>query len=237
MKLETLVGKMRISKATYSDGTQVIYDDTFDQQEALTLKEGKGTERRLKESEIFSGENILKQLEKAKGQEYGFIKSRVDYWKNMYDTGNIMELNFGVSSASRCNPGQPWEERTKDIPMQGELETIQQDYTGAQYHKSHQIKVQNYTDVRADKYTELPAVVFPLASDDDMLLVWISGRKEWVAFKHHSWTEGIGYTDEIEYGPYALDSHCKKALATAYNKDIAGDISKMSPEELSKSDK
>jgi hypothetical protein len=147
-------------------------------------------------------------------------------------------LNFGVSSNSRYAPGYPWEERIIDIPLIAELPNISS--MGVQYLdpedcKHDSFNLRNYSDVREDKYTELPAVRFN-KTEGDIYLVWIDQRKEWVAFRHLAWAEScniLGNIDEAEDGPYGLDSYCKDVLSKAFGgKKIEGDISRISPSEL-----
>jgi hypothetical protein len=51
---------------------------------------------------------------------------------------------------------------------------------------------------------------------NDVYLVWISGRQEWVALHYTRWRENAAGADECWGGPYSLDDFCEKRLAVAF---------------------
>lgn len=173
-----------------------------------------------------SPEILLKKLEAGADSDkpqYKFLRERVEYWRELYSTGKILELNFGISSCSRHAPGYQLEERIMGIPLIGVLQNISDfeiQYLDPKDCEPRRFNLSNYSDVRGDKYTHLPAVSFPLAKeftlDHEIYLVWVDQRKEWVAFNHSEWLGSCNYPDELESGPYALDDICKTKLLEAY---------------------
>ncbi|MBI4981079.1 hypothetical protein HZC30_06000 [Candidatus Woesearchaeota archaeon] len=158
----------------------------------------------------------------------------------------IIKINFGISSCSRYAPGVPWEERIMEIPGAGELpKPINWRYLDADKAKPRMSNVLNYSSVRYDEYTKLPAVYFRLSSGlfDDiykMYLIWLEQRCEWIAVHHHEWSAEDSRMDESELGPYSLDDYCRDMLVRAHkvNKEkVPGDISKMSPSEINSLEK
>lgn len=138
----------------------------------------------------------------------------------------IAKINFGISSYSRYSPGIPWEERIMEILETGKLPAIP-DSLGRKRYLDHdeniaKLNLPNYSDVRADRHTELPAVRFGLLGEHshdtfEMYLIWLEQRSEWVAVVHHEWSESDLNIDASESGPYALDDYCLGVLMRAYN--------------------
>lgn len=158
----------------------------------------------------------------------------------------MVQINFGISSCSRYAPGVPWEERIMEIPEARELpKLINMQYLDADKARPSMFNVLNYSDVRNDKYTELPAVSFRLAGGHthniyEIYLIWLEQRPEWIAIQHHEWSAEGHHIDESETGPYSLDDYCKDMLVRVHevNKEkVPGDISKMSPSEINSLEK
>lgn len=157
-----------------------------------------------------------------------------------------IKINFGVSEFSKLAPGVPLEERTREIPETGGLKKLEEicksgEITYLRPDEVNPIKccILNYTDYSNRKFTELPAIRFQLAGkgifDEQMYLIWIEERGEWVAFTHTSWPEGsLGQPDVSEHGPYALDGYCEDMLYKVHRlseQDIErNEVSKTNPQ-------
>lgn len=155
----------------------------------------------------------------------------------------MVQINFGISSCSRYAPGVPWEERIMEIPETGELPKVSNvQYLNLNKAKPTKFNVLNYSDVREDKYTELPAIRFKLGSgsSDEIFLIWLGQRREWIAVQHSEWSGEGHHIDESEIGPYALDDYCRDILYRVGSVDkekVPTNISKMSPSEINSLEK
>ncbi len=138
----------------------------------------------------------------------------------------MVRINFGISSYSRYSPGVPWEERIMEIPDKGPLPDIPRSLGKMRYlsdnEKVKKFNLRNYSSVRENKYSELPAISFKLAGGHshhtyEMYLIWLMQRNEWIAVPRHKWSETDLSIDESEFGAYALDDHCIGVIMQAYN--------------------
>lgn len=166
---------------------------------------------------------------------------------------NFKSINFGISRLSREEPGYPWVERIKEIPVneiipehnKKDFEYLLfeiKDFVPKRLPKKNFIK--DYSDVRNRQYAELPAITLDLIAKPEsnpqsanLYLIWIEERKEWVSFVHRGWYETAHGEDESEDGPYSLNSYCINLICEAYKIDVQNikdfqEITRKSPSEL-----
>ncbi|NQU77390.1 hypothetical protein HQ544_01700 [Candidatus Falkowbacteria bacterium] len=138
-------------------------------------------------------------------------------------SGASIVINFGVSLWAKWH--SPTEERKMSIPLTGEFkqipERMRERYLEPGDILPLRIKVRSFTDLTMrDEDAEFPAVELRLKRVEDLeyiFLIWISGRKEWVAVYHRSfWPEGSHGADASEEGPFALDQYCRQRLIQAF---------------------
>ena len=148
-------------------------------------------------------------------------------------------INFGVSDYSRYAPGVPWEERKMNILIDEQLEDLTFRHLKPGKADPRKSMVKNFSDVRGNKYDELPAVFFRLIGERSnewtIKLIWLKERQKWIAIQHLAWEECACRIDESEWGPFKLSDYCKKMLAMAYGVDmkkLSKDITTISPREL-----
>jgi len=164
----------------------------------------------------------------------------------------MARLNFGISAFTRrfLKPNLQIG-RQIEVPESGELPCVSS--IGIKYRNPDQANPRkynffNYTDPRESKYTTLSAVNFDIirslsfdglgVRSEDILLIWIKERQEWVAIKHKQWPDKSlsmnPYTNESEEGPYSLDDYCKNIIRNVYgiSLDHPEDPSKIEPSRL-----
>lgn len=150
-----------------------------------------------------------------------------------FENASPIVLNFGASDFVQHAPGIPYEESIITIPLFGELPNI--DIVGYEESSQSEPKV---TEVQG-----LPAVVFAIppgrmwTGDNEVMLIWIEKRKEWVTIWRDEWLESVRRgTNKCYRGPFASDDLGSQKILQAY--EIPPDlipletVRKIGPEEL-----
>lgn len=150
----------------------------------------------------------------------------------------MVELNFGPDEADMYDPG-PGQDLIVSIPKTGSLEKpYRTDYPDFENRQPEVYVLEPY--YRTGR--TFPAVRFPLGHGDrytrenDMLMLWIEERREWVAIEYEKWKEDSTKNAESYRGPFGLDDFCEKMLLKGYGINIhspmLGNVKKKSPSEL-----
>ncbi len=128
-------------------------------------------------------------------------------------------INFGISNFSRRAPGIIPEEVTIDIPLSKEIISFRDyakhcstsfDENSVQFLIPHISTLQDYPSV---------ALSEPRGRDD-LMMVWIPERNEWIGLEYSSWLESSAWGDDHSAsGPYRLEEFHGRKILEAYGMD------------------
>jgi hypothetical protein len=143
--------------------------------------------------------------EKHTGGSYGQETRTPHPVRIRREVPRMKSVNFGRGTRASYGPGTPNEDVVVEIPVSGDLPTIQNNENARYYRFSE------YTPFRANEdsiVVAIPAGALADISDwervDEVRLYWVEERQEWVAFHFHEWVEDVWGTDIWAHGPYSV---------------------------------
>ena len=125
-------------------------------------------------------------------------------------------LDFGPSPYAENSPCVSWEQMRDygkiDIPNQGLLTPINDEEYRNQV-KDARVGISHPSVEPQIIYLHLKGSGCP----DELLLVWIKERKEWIGIEHSEWLESSAWGGDESYkGPHALDEKYARKILEAY---------------------
>ena len=153
----------------------------------------------------------------------------------------MIEINFGASDYVMYAPGIPYKDNITKIPEEGALPRIgseikiprdqtrkyttwinlEENWAGGSFGILHYAAIVE-SQPETTLVQGLPAVSLvadrrKVSEHEEIMLLWIEARREWIAIYKNRWYEGEeGGHDELYLGPFALDDICSRKLLQAY---------------------
>ncbi len=144
----------------------------------------------------------------------------------------MIKINFGTSDYKRYAPGVKPEEEIIEVSKSGNLPPVP-------YYGYIEGKKTDGIGEKGEKANH-PCVTIPLKttgeSSENLLMLWVKERQEWIAIYHTRWNETNFYYDDHYEGPFTLDGFCKRNILWAYGIPFlemeVDKVSRTSPSEL-----